>query len=209
MKTRTLFVVLGLLFASNASATLISNGSFEYLGESDADPNYGSPATWQIYSELPGWDASRTMEVWQSGFNGVAAQDGQQFVELNAHPGNGDGPFSFGQDVATSAGQKYEVSFWARARDNTHESFLFTVGDLIDAAVTTHVLGEWTQIAFQFRANSDSTRVQFTSLDGNGDTTGNLLDDVRLMAIPEPGTLALLLLGAIVLIFSRRFFTSK
>lgn len=197
-------LVLGVnaLSLPQAQANLIVNGSFEQVDEQYRKKRYGSSNTWQIYSELPGWNATRNMEVWKSGFKRVAAADGRRFIELNAHP-RGASSFTIAQDFNTESGVIYDLSFFARKRSRGTESFEVSVGDLL-ASVSTHVKREWTEFQFKFTGDGGSTRLSFTSLDGGRDTVGNFIDDIRVTAaVPEANVLSLIAIGLVGIGVSR------
>lgn len=194
---------LASLVSVGAQANLIQNGSFEDIGSSTAIGGYGSAATWQIYSSIPSWDASKNVEIWSNNFI-VPAYDGNRVLELNAHPGSSNGTFSIFQSFATTAGQTYDLTFAGRRRDaNSDESFSLSVGDLVDS-IYNQAWGQWNEYSYQFTASSAISTLTFTSLDGGRDTTGNIFDDVKVSAVSEPGSLALLMLGLAGLAYTRK-----
>ncbi|MEM8768701.1 MAG: DUF642 domain-containing protein, partial [Pseudomonadota bacterium] len=150
----------------------------------------------------PGWDTTKNLEIWTNGFK-VPAYDGQNLLELNAHPATNSGSFTVYQDFATTKDAVYEVSFYARKRTRQQEHFKVSVGDLTQY-ITTHVFGSWTGFSYQFTALSDMSKLSFMSLDGPRDTTGNLIDYVAVHQVPEPGTLAMFLTGLLGLAAIRR-----
>ncbi|MEI6893760.1 MAG: PEP-CTERM sorting domain-containing protein [Colwellia sp.] len=190
-----------------AQANLI-NGSFEDVGY-PALVGYGSVNTFQIYPEITGWQTldDTNIEIWTDNFI-VEAFDGENVLELNAHPASGYA-YSIYQDFDTFIGTDYSLRFAGQKREeNSNESFSVTVGDL-DETITNQAFGEWTLYAFDFTASATSTRLTFTSLDPLGDTTGNLFDRVSVEfksggEIPEPGILVLMFLGLAGLLVSRK-----
>ncbi|MFT5755554.1 MAG: hypothetical protein ACI9LM_000263 [Alteromonadaceae bacterium] len=201
------FMMLIIIFtASKANAgiiNLVENGSFEDLGTSVALGGYGSRSTWQIYSSISDWQASQNVEIWSNNFI-VPAYDGNRVLELNAHRGNVNGKFSIYQSLVTNIGQTYELTFAGRRRQaNSDESFSVSIGGLFDS-VHNQTSGQWNEYRYQFTALSALSTLTFTSLDGGRDATGNVFDDIRVTAVPEPSTLAIFALGMIGLA-SRRF----
>jgi hypothetical protein len=193
LKLSTLAICL-IGFATGVQANLIMNGSFENTGGAAPIGGYGSAATWQIYQTIPYWDASQNIEIWTDDFI-VDAYDGDNVVELNAHPASTSGQFSISQSFATEAGQQYQLTFAGRKRqaDQT-ESFSVAVGNLSDVIID-QAANQWNLYNYKFTADSMMSHLTFTSLDGGSDTTGNLFDAVSVVAVPEPGTFALLALG--------------
>jgi hypothetical protein len=84
---------------------LLFNGSFEA----------GQMSGWANRKDVPDWKHINTnegIEVWADGFNGQRATDGSNFIELDSAK-SVDGIF---QELKTTAGQKYELSFDAAKR---------------------------------------------------------------------------------------------
>ncbi|MDX1696567.1 MAG: DUF642 domain-containing protein [Ketobacteraceae bacterium] len=194
---------LAAALSATAQANLIQNGGFEDIGSSTALGGYGSASTWQIYSAIPDWNASQNIEIWTNNFI-VPAYEGNNVLELNAHPGNAGGAFSIYQSFGTVTGQEYELTFAGRKRQaNSNESFRVEVGDLV-TSIYNQAYGSWTEYSYNFTALSDWTTLTFTSLDGGGDTTGNIFDAVSVTSVPEPGTFAMIGLGLVGLAFQRK-----
>jgi hypothetical protein len=201
-----IMVVMSILSTTKVNAgiiNLVENGSFEEIGSSVAIGSYGSNSTWQLYSSISGWDASQNIEIWTNNFI-VPAYDGNNVLELNAHRGNLNGEFSIYQSLVTNIGQTYELTFAGyRRQANANESFSVSIGDLSDS-VYNQTSGQWNDYIYQFTALSTLSTLTFTSLDSGLDTTGNIIDDIKVTAVPEPSTIAILALGLIGLV-SRRF----
>ena len=192
-----LMVVITILASTKASAgtiNLVENGSFEEIGTSIPLGNHGSSSTWQIYSSTPHWEASQNLEIWSNNFI-VPAYDGNRVLELNAHRGNINTEFSIYQSLSTNVGQTYELTFAGRRRQaNSDESFSVSIAGLFDS-VYNQKSNQWNEYSYKFIALSALSTLTFTSLDGGLDTTGNIFDDIRVTAVPEPSTLAIFALG--------------
>lgn len=186
--------------------TLLTNGGFE-----SSDVNNGS---WVYYTNSHnggvnlGWDYGDSgMEIWDS-LLGVVAIEGEQHAELNAHGANGQ-PYSFGQTFTTVIGQSYNYGFSYRARNNNNEEFAAGIVDIDWNIYDTHTTGIWSAFTGSFIATDIQSTISFTSRDSLGDTTGNLLDAVYVTAVPEPGSIALLVFGIAGLVVSRRLQNGK
>ena len=186
-------VLASTLIASTAHANLIENGSFEIPDISTVIGKRGSTSsTWQYYdaNDVDGFSGSN-VELWNSGFNGVNAYEGNQFLELNSHPSSGpNNPFSIFQSFDTSVGETYELSFAYRARKNNNEAFNVNIsstsGSSINTDLTDHETGLWSMFKGLFTATDKKTTLTFTSITPLSHTVGNFIDDVRVVkSVPE------------------------
>jgi hypothetical protein len=192
-KTSLAAAVTALLTTFSAQAGIV-NGSFE------ADPQ--APGSWNIYNNLTGWQGGGAGIELRHAVAGTA-QDGLKYVELDTRTNS-----SMWQSVLTEAGQTYELALWysPRAGVNSNSN---AIDVLWDGAMLGTLNGSgvgaanhvWRQYTFNVMGTGSNT-LRFVAA-GASDSLGGSLDNVRLNAVPEPGSLALvlgaLLAGATVL----------
>jgi len=197
------FVVLFLAMAVGsvwADANLLANGDFE-------DPFINQP--WAYIapgSSIPGWTASGSGVVLNNTFGQPAAYSGVQSVELNYY-----GPAGLWQDIATTPGQTYELTFAMAGQYNTGPS---TKGmeirweNALAGTVTWDQYqsgGAWELHSLMLTATGPTARLEFWGLvEGDG---GPYVDAASLNAVPEPSTfisLPVLLIGTVGLALRRR-----
>ena len=83
-------------------------------------------SSFALVSTIPGWKTSdRAFEIWSTGFLGVTAHDGDQFVELNAHE---DGVL-YKESAGIERNEVLEFSFAHRGR-NGDDTLKLTITDL-------------------------------------------------------------------------------
>jgi flagellin len=173
---RTLMVVTAsvvalTLTAGPAAANSILNGSFET----------GDFTNWSQFGE--------------TSFSGVA------FADVNGvSPTDGSyqaffGPFDFGgivQDVGTTAGQSYVISFDLANLAGRPNFFDVSFDGVSLTSFTNASAFPYTHYVFTRTASGASSPLQFTFLDG---PSFLLLDNVTVEAVPEPATFVLGMLG--------------
>jgi hypothetical protein len=155
--------LIGPVATAGAAPNLIVNGSFE---TPDVAPgNHG------IFPAIVGWShqaragtTSSGIEIQDHVAGAPAAGAGDQFVELDS-----DGPSRIFQDVATSAGSTYRLTFLYSARPGTpaiENHFRVSagaataeIGPLAGAAQTN-----WTIGTLDFVATAASSRVEYLDL---------------------------------------------
>ena len=198
------------LAGSGKATTVIVNGGFE-------NPSLGAGGWVMSTTAAPGWSTTvpdHLTEVWTSGLYGVAAFEGNQFVELNA---NQQGMLY--QDVSgLAAGLDIDFSFAHRGR-LTNEAMSFTITDLgkdgifgtvDDTTLFSKVYTDGTAAWGSYSSDGESAIVttgdtlRFTFQSLVPGSWGNFLDgvDVSVSAVantPEPGAWAamVLLLGCV------------
>ncbi len=176
-----------LLATFSAQAGLI-NGSFE--------ANLQTTGTYGIYSSLVGWQGgSAGIELRNN--NTGAAQDGANFVELDT-----TGNSSMWQTVLTTAGAGYEIGLWYSPRagvtGNSNGIEVWWDGaklGTLNGSGQSQSGNVWRQYSYSVTGTGNNT-LRFVAV-GGSDGLGGSLDNVSLSsAVPEPGTLALVL-GAV------------
>lgn len=178
-----------------SAANLVVNGSFE--------ANAQAAGTWSIYPALTGWTGTPNIEL----RNNVAgaAHDGVNFVELDTYSNS-----SMFQDVATTAGTNYTLSFAFSARPftgNTNDIDVLWNGALVGSVSGTNATAvhNWGVYSFNVVGGAGATsRLTFSGA-GTSDSYGGSLDAVSVTtAVPEPETYALMLAGLGVMGFVAR-----
>jgi len=175
---------------------LVQNGSFEVT------PTKINNGGWTTYNQIEGWQATSggKIEI-QRGAAGKAF-DGSNLLELDSHHYNKNAPvLGVFQDISTTVGQTYRLSFMYSARPNISASenmFSVLFGDEFSKQLTAGKGGSqtnWMEYVVDVVATSTTSRLQF-NYEGNRDTLGAYIDAVKVeavpgsKAVPEPTTMA-------------------
>jgi hypothetical protein len=180
-----------------AAANLVTDGSFESAGVAG-----GSYADF-TGSALSGWTAlpGSAIEV-RNDLVGTA-QDGSDFVELDSTHNS-----SMLTSFDTTAGQTYDLSFYYSARAASTTSNGSFAGGVVPAdsnwltvdfgtgpitlkpAANTTADNVWQLYTATFMGTGSSMSLMFSAA-GTDDSYGASLDNVSVMAVPEPATLAM------------------
>jgi choice-of-anchor C domain-containing protein len=193
----------------SAQANLLNNGSFELGAPSSGCVSATTSLTgWSVVAGNIDIDSARTG---CSGGFGINAADGEFFIDLTGSYAAG----KISQTVATQAGQNYTLGFWFGGNPvwqyigSPNDGAIKSMNVLVDGATlanfsvdTTGRAGSdasWIHAALNFTADSNSTAIEFDSLDTSG-VFGPFLDGVSLdvSPVPEPETYALMLAGLAV-----------
>lgn len=200
MKRLMSTLLLGGLFALRVDAqNLILNGSFE-LGPFVQGPTYAGRM------QLP--DGSTTINNWTVGAAGgnfwwlnapnYNAQDGSFAIDLDS---NQVLPATYiEQSFATTIGQAYQVSAYFASEGNggPATTSILINGGLIGSLSTGAGTGEagpdftdliWTAGSFTFVATSSSSTLRF--VDATAGFYNPIIDNVSVVAVPEPSGLGL------------------
>ena len=161
----------------NTQAFSLVNGSFEL------PPIAANTVSLLSEDLVPGWETTASdnqMELWGTGFNGVASADGNQFAELNAFE-----VATLYQDIATTPGEVYFYRFYHRGRIGA-DTLAFNVGNPIGAQtkireVTTGNMA-WKLVTglYTIPAGQTTSRFAFESVSAAGGNpgVGNFLDGI-------------------------------
>jgi hypothetical protein len=197
-------------------SSLISNGVFSanasgytaYPGYSATGGNPGAPAGWITSGTNSGVNGPDT------GFFGASGQPFAPASTAGVSDFNflqGRGAFS-SQTVDTTAGQAYTLAFDAAARALNPTAVLEVVltnatgGSQIMTLTPTLTDSGFTPFFLNFTAASGATNIEFlnNSPAGIDDTVDVSNVSLAVTAVPEPGPLALLAVGGIVLVLALR-----
>ena len=175
---------------AQAGANLIVNGDF------------GSPPVapgWALFNSITGWTNSNTpadtIEVGASPIYGlpcISTGGGCQNLEVNAN--NFD---AVSQTITgLTAGQTYDLSWEYGGRPGGGPQTLDVSFGGSPVTVDTGSLGAWSLNQFQVTALSSVEVLQFSSEVTSGlPSYGNEVTNVSLLAVPEPATWSVMLLG--------------
>jgi hypothetical protein len=181
---------------------ILFNSNFEIPALTPTDPRVRgcSPATacWYLVPEsaVPGWNVvdegttstdvvDDNVEFWNSGFLGVPAQSGNQFIELNADKQT---PVFF--EICMFAGETLTWSLWHRGRSGVDQMFL----NVTDAsgnplASQTFSTGNtaWVNYTGTVTNTGPNGSVRFTFRPGTtasgSPTVGNFIDNIQVLGL--------------------------
>ena len=161
------------LVGDSGATNLIVDGSFE-------NPVVGAGSN-QLFSAVTGWTADTgQIQIKGAGYGGQYADEGSQFADLDADTGID----SFHQDIQTTSGQSYQLSFDVAGRSGyavtTQTVNVYWNGALIDSfdpsgsSYQTHT--------YSVVGTGGLDRLTFAESGAENDTIGAALDNVTLVA---------------------------
>lgn len=132
-------------------------------------------------NNVPGWETTATdnrIEIWTSGFLGVPAQEGNQFMELNANM-----VADLYQELCLEPGYTIMWSVWHRGRAGTDVAEV-KIGSTVETAIVQEIMSdgntEWGHYTGSYTVPDDQTTTffVFTSVSSAGSqSVGNFLDN--------------------------------
>lgn len=183
------FLVLGSTLTAGVAAAQNDPG-FELGAASGAFTTYGTGST------FGGWTVGAgTIDLINSAW---VHHSGARSVDMNGSPGLG----TIYQDIATTAGASYDLSFWMSGNGSDTKTMDVFFGATLAGSFTWTGSGAWSyqNMEWQLRtatglvATAATTRLSFVSTTATV-FAGPALDDVSLTpaaTVPEPATVALL-----------------
>jgi hypothetical protein len=232
MHAKTLAAVAALAFlgVQPSQANLVQNGSFEVTTATTTSQFLGLVANWSNSNigeaiVLPSWYTNGYL------FPGVGVAGA--LPQYSPDGGNwvfSDGDFMNSQITQTLTGlvpgQSYEISFWQGLIQDTEANVTipgpvtgyWTVSLGSNSANSAFMTGDGTTLTFTnwmwqtitLKANSSTEVLGFFAV-GTGAPPLVLLDGVSVVAVPEPASLALMVLGGLALggVYRRRRWQSS
>lgn len=136
--------------------------------------------TWTPNGDVEGWTSNNGgIEAWGNGFLGNQASEGRSFVELDRH-GSGQEIDRIHQDVQTSEGETYTLTFDAAQRGHDSDSIEIYWNDTLVQTVSPDDT-DWESFSVDVTGTGGMDRLEFRELASENDSTGPLLDNISLV----------------------------
>ena len=202
---QTISTSLAFLACSHmASATLITNGSFEQTTFNDNQVSYGlvkntnladfasKQRAWDVFSFIPGWFTSYVSGIEIQKNIVTASHDGVQHIELDSFKRQDSNSMMTQTVDSLVVGQDYFLEFFYKARTNNRNDNGIKVYwqdaslDFDFSQDAVHVANDirrntpdWQQHTVSFTATATSMNLSFAAY-GKRNTLGGLIDNVSL-----------------------------
>ena len=131
---------------------------------------------WWNSKDISGWTLENNDgEIWRSGFKGISDAIGSNFyAELNATRKFN----ALSQTVETEIGASYTLNFdLHRRRNDRDETVAVSINDV---AANSPTANQWFTHSHSFIADSAQTTIRFSELQGENDSYGGLIDNIKL-----------------------------
>lgn len=178
---------------TNYKSAALVNEEVEYCSSCDKpmiNPGSELPVLSSGFSlvnedNVPGWETTasdKQMEIWTSGFQGVPAQEGRQFFELN-----GNMVSDFYQELCLNPGSTITWSVWHRGRSGVDVAVV-KIGATLESAVVLETMSDgntaWGQYTGVYTVPEGQTTTVFVfssvSAAGGSPSVGNFLDNFEI-----------------------------
>ena len=182
------------------AGNLISNGGFEL-------PDVTNGSGWELFSAGTDWDVAwlsptgdapeqANLEI-HGGVNGWLASEGVQYAELDTDygsPAGGSASVKISQEINTSIGMEYTISYDFSPRPNTsaeeNEIIVRVNGGPVDSQgpVAGAGVNAWATYTVDFTATSETTVIPFEDA-GTPNSQGTFLDNISVRCdgeVPPP-----------------------
>lgn len=134
---------------------------------------------------IPGWETTATdnkIEMWVNGFQGVQAQEGRQFFELNANQ-----VAALYQELCLEPGSTIQWSVWHRGRSGVDVAEV-KIGESVETAILQETMSdgntEWGFYSGSYNVPEDQETTVFVfesvSSTGGSQSVGNFLDNFEI-----------------------------
>ena len=198
------------LVAQSASADMLTNGGFEDTGNAQPD-NFSKPFT-DASVGIPGWLDSGSSGNWGGGTS-VTSHSGNECIytyDTNAY---------VYQNVAVAAGNSYTIGGWfyhataeANVRAKIIRVYWLDSGSNIlsqEDVITTGTGTRWVYFHEEGTTTAPTNAVLARVEVGRQLVTGSAMntthiDDVTMVLVPEPATMVMLSVGAVMCLIRKR-----
>ncbi|MAG75559.1 MAG: hypothetical protein CL811_02260 [Colwelliaceae bacterium] len=206
-----------------ASANLITNGSFEQLTFDDNSTSQGQVHNrylsdfedmnkgWDVFSIIPGWETAFGSGIEIQKHVVTNAQHGDNHVELDSHPGGASNSMMQQTLDSLVVGSQYQLEFFYKPRTNNQNDnginvywydslvdFDSSIDPLYSVDGVRRDANGWQVQTVTFTATSEDMTLGFASF-GQQNRLGGLIDNVSLVAVPEPSMIVLLMLAVLAM----------